>query len=145
MLEMPQEVMRAVSQEFTRLTLEVIPDREQDSIEGFLNRHIHPVSMIISDGNSAYNDIGWMGYSHENEIHEDGQFKKTVPIERIWGLLKTRLKRTYHHIHKENIEEYLSEFQSKFLTRKTINNPQDLAKILIKPVPRLANTPTPPH
>ena len=128
-------VMGAVSQDFTKLALEVIPDREQDSIEGFLNRHIHPVSLVISDGNPAYNDIGWMGYGHDNEIHEQGQFKKTVPIERIWGLFKTRLKRTYHHIHKESIEEYLSEFQSKFLTRKTIQNPQELAKILIRPVP----------
>jgi transposase-like protein len=128
-------IMGAVSQDFTKLALEVIPDREQDSIEGFLHKHIHPISMVISDGNPAYEDITWMGYGHDCEIHEKGRFKKTVPIERIWGLLKTRIRRTYHHIHKENIEEYLSEFQSKFLTRKTIKNPQDLAKILIKPVP----------
>lgn len=128
-------IMGAVSHDFTKLALEVIPDREQDSIEGFLNRHIDPMSLIISDGNSAYGDITWMGYGHDSEIHEHNQFKKTVPIERIWGLFKTRLKRTYHHIHKESIQEYLSEFQSKFLTRKTLNNPHDLAKILIKPVP----------
>ena len=128
-------VMGAVSRDFSQLALEVIPDREQASIEGFLHRHIDPISLVISDGNPAYEDIGFMGYGHDSEIHEHGQFKKTVPIERIWGLFKTRLKRTYHHIHKESIAEYLSEFQSKFLTRKTIKNPQDLAKILIKPVP----------
>ena len=128
-------VMGAVSRDFSQLALEVIPDREQASIEGFLHRHIDPISLVISDGNPAYEDIGFMGYGHDSEIHEHGQFKKTVPIERIWGLFKTRLKRTYHHIHKESLAEYLSEFQSKFLTRKTIKNPQDLAKILIKPVP----------
>ena len=128
-------VMGAVSQDFSQLALEVIPDREQDSIEIFLNRHIHPVSLVISDGNPAYADIAWMGYGHDFEIHDHGQFKKTVPIERVWGLFKTHLSRTYHHIHKENIQEYLSEFQSRFLTRQTLKNPLDLAKILIKPVP----------
>jgi transposase-like protein len=128
-------VMGAVSHDFTKLALEIIPDREQTSIEGFLHKHIEPTSLVVSDGHHSYDDIAWMGYGHDHEIHDQGQFKKTVPIERVWALLKTRLKRTYHHINKEKLPEYLSEFQSKFLTRKTINNPQDLAKILIKPVP----------
>jgi hypothetical protein len=44
------------------LRLEIIPDREQHSLETFLVKHAHPESMVHSDCNPGYYDIGWYGY-----------------------------------------------------------------------------------
>lgn len=128
-------VMGGVSDDFADVRLSIIPDREQDSIEGFLVKNYEPDSMIVSDGWSSYWDIGYMGYGHESEIHEKGQLEKSVPIERVWGLFKTFYRRSYHHINKEMLEEYLVEFQFKFIHRKNRNNPLYIAKILTKAVP----------
>jgi transposase-like protein len=128
-------VMGGVSDDFTDLRLQIIPDREQDSIEGFLTKHYEPTSLIVSDGLSSYFDIGWLGYGHDYEIHEKGQLDKSVPIERVWGLFKTFYRRSYHHINKEMLQEYLVEFQFKFIHRKNRNNPLYIAKILTKAVP----------
>ena len=128
-------VMGAVDVLFADVRLEVIPDRDQDSVEGFIFSNIETDSKIISDGWSSYQGIEYMGYAHDTEIHEKGQFKKTVPIERVWGLFKTFLRRNYHHIHKETLPEYLVEFQFKFIHREYRNNPLYIAKILTNPVP----------
>lgn len=128
-------VMGGVSDDFQDLRLEIIPDREQDSIEGFLVKNYRPTSLIISDGLPSYHDIGWLGYGHECEIHEKDQLEKTVPIERVWGLFKTFYRRSYHHINKETLSEYLVEFQFKFIHRKNRSNPLYIAKILTKAVP----------
>lgn len=128
-------VMGAVDRTFTQLRLEIIPDLEQDSIEKFLDNHIEPSSLITSDGLPSYFSIGDLGYGHDFEIHEKGRFEKTVPIERIWGLFKTFLTRSYHHIRKEKLSEYLVEFQFKFIHRKNRRNPLYIAKILSSTVP----------
>ena len=128
-------VAGAVSHDFQDLRLSIIPDRDQDSIEGFLHQNIKPSSLITSDGLLSYSDIEWMGYGHDFEIHEKGEIKKTTPIERVWGLFKTFIMRTYHHIWKEKLQEYLVEFQVKFIHRKNIKNPLYLAKMLHSSVP----------
>jgi transposase-like protein len=128
-------VIGGVSEDFTDLRLEIIPDRDQDSIEGFLVGNYRPTSLIVSDGLPSYSDIGWLGYGHECEVHEKGQLEKTVPIERVWGLFKTFYRRSYHHINKETLSEYLVEFQFKFIHRKMRSNPLYIAKILTKAVP----------
>jgi hypothetical protein len=128
-------VIGGVSDDFNDLRLQIIPDRGQDSIEGFLDQNYEPTSLIVSDGLPSYFDIGWMGYGHDYEVHEKGQLEKSVPIERVWGLFKTFYRRSYHHINKETLQEYLVEFQFKFIHRKKRNNPLYIAKTLTNGVP----------
>lgn len=128
-------IIGAVDRSFSDLRLALIPDSGQDSFEGFLDKSVESVSKVTTDDHPSYNGISWMGYGHEIENHSFQRFEKTVPIERVWGLLKTFLKRSYHHIHKEKIPEYLVEFQFKFIHRKNRKNPLYIAKMLTKAVP----------
>lgn len=128
-------VIGAVDNNFEELRLEIIPDRSQDSIEGFLNRHIGTDSLLSTDAYSAYYGVEYLGYAHNIDNHDKGELKNTVPIERVWGLFKTFYKRNYHHINKEKLPEYLVEFQFKFLHRKERDNPLYIAKVLANPVP----------
>lgn len=128
-------LMGGVDKGFTEARLQVIPDRGQDSIEGFIHAHVEELSMIVSDGLGSYLGLPDVGYGHEYEVHEDGQFELTSDIERVWALFDTMMTRSYHHITKEKLADYAVEFQYKFNHRKQRRNPLYLAKILSLPVP----------
>ena len=72
-----------------------------------------------------------MGYGHQRENHSKFQLKKSVPIERVWALFKTLIKRTYHHIWKEKLPEYLVEFRARFNHRQIVNIPANLLSYLL--------------
>ena len=126
-------VMGAVNREFNKIHLEIVPDREQDSLEAFLLKYVDINSFITTDAWSSYYDITYYGYGHRIENHSRFQLKYSCPIERVWALFKTFLKRTYHHIWKEKLFEYLVEFQAKFNHREIVRNPLNLLTYLLKP------------
>lgn len=128
-------VIGVVKSDYTKLALRIIPDREQDRVEKFLWDHVIPSSKVITDGHQSYQDIKWMGYKHEFEIHEHGEIIKTLPIERIWALLKRFMRRTYDHVWKENLDEILVEFQTKFIHREIFKNPLTAFVFFINSVP----------
>lgn len=128
-------LMGGVDDGFTEVRLAVIPDREQDSIEGFIHAHVEETSLIVSDGYNAYLALEDVGYGHEYEVHEDGQFELTSDIERVWALFDVMMTRSYHHTTKAKLPDYAVEFQYKFNHRKQRRNPLYLAKILSSAVP----------
>ena len=126
-------VAGAVNREFTYVKLKVVPDLEQATLESFLCQNVKVPSLITTDGWSAYGDIEWYGYGHQIDNHSKRQLKLSVPIERVWALFKTLIRRTYHHIWKETINEYLVEFQARFNYREIVNNPLNLLTYLLQP------------
>ena len=128
-------VLGAVQADYANLAFRVVPDEDQGYVEKFLYDTTLPWSHIIHDGHQAYADLAWTGVTHETEIHELGQFKKTCPIERIWALFRTRIRRTYHHVWKEKLEDYLAEFHYKFLYQSPAREQQDLLQFITLPAP----------
>jgi len=122
-----------VNRQFTDLSLDIIKDREQDSLEGFLVNNVKVDSLITTDGWSAYDDIEWYGYGHQIDNHSKGQLKRSVPIERVWALFKTLIRRTYHHIWKEKLPEYMVEFEARFNHKEIISKPANLLTFLLQP------------
>ncbi|TSC71949.1 MAG: hypothetical protein G01um101438_835 [Parcubacteria group bacterium Gr01-1014_38] len=116
--------------------LRMIPDTEQDSIERFLWDHVSLQTMVWTDAHKSYGDIAWMGYGHDWEIHERGQFGKTSPIERVWSFSKWLTRRMYHHVWAENLPHSLREIEWRFSAPGTFASPLTLAEILLRPVPR---------
>lgn len=108
-------VIGAVNRAFTEVVFRIIRTVDQGTVEKFLYDTVAPWSQLTTDGHTAYADVTWMGFSHRFEIHERGEFSETCPIERVWALLKTFLHRTYHHVWRERLAEYLAEFRFKFM------------------------------
>lgn len=50
-------VVGAIERDTKRLKLQIIPDTEQDSLEGFLETHVTRGSLVVTDCASGYNDI----------------------------------------------------------------------------------------
>lgn len=128
-------VLGAVQIDYANLALRIVPQEEQGYVEKFLEDTVATGSHILHDGHLAYNDLSWCGYTHETEYHHLNQFTLTSAIERIWALFKTFLRRRYHHVTKEKLQDYLTEFQFKFLHKQTHKNPLKFAQFLFTPVP----------
>lgn len=127
-------VSGAVNRDFTYINLDIIHDQEQHTLEKFIYDNVdHKCSLITTDSHPSYGDIDWMGYGHRRENHSKFELKLSVPIERVWALFKTMIRRTYHHIWKEKLPEYLVEFRARFNHRQIVNNPLSLLIYLINP------------
>jgi transposase-like protein len=110
-------VIGAVARRERHCRLRIIADRDQGTVEKFLYDSVTPWSLISTDGAEAYNDIGWMGFVHVSENHSKNQLLFTNPIERLWSHLKRMIRRIYGHVTKRLVQEYLTEFQFKFMYR----------------------------
>jgi len=127
-------VSGAVNREFNYINLEIVPDQDQGTLEKFIYDNIdHRCSLITTDSHKSYNQIEWMGYGHQRENHSKFQLKLSVPIERVWALFKTLIRRTYHHIWKEKLIDYLVEFRARFNHRNIVNIPANLLSFLLRP------------
>ena len=125
-------VSGAVNRDFNYVNLEVVPDQDQATLEQFLYDNVdNKCSLITTDSHPSYNGIAWMGYGHQRENHSKFELKLSVPIERVWALFKTLIRRTYHHIWKEKLNEYLVEFRARFNHRNIVNNPANLLTYLL--------------
>jgi len=127
-------VTGAVNRKFNYINLEIIPDQEQGTLEKFIYDNIdNKCSLITTDSHPSYNQIEWMGYGHNQENHSKFELKLSVPIERVWALFKTLVRRTYHHIWKEKLLEYLVEFRARFNHKQIVNIPANLLAYLARP------------
>lgn len=128
-------VAGAVEPHSKELRLRIIPDTEQDSIELFLWRHVHPLTLVRTDAHPSYTQIEWMGYGHETDNHEHGQLTKTVPIERVWSFSKWHLRRMYHHVWARNLPFLLREIEWRFSAPATFDSPLAFLTISLRAVP----------
>ena len=129
-------VAGAVEPQTNEVRLRVIPDTEQDTLEGFLWEHICPAeTMVYTDGHLSYQDIEFMGYAHDVDNHAKGHLKHTVPIERVWSFAKWHMRRMYHHLWAKTLPEFLCEIEWRFSQPEVFDNPLNLLTIILNPVP----------
>lgn len=130
-------VSGVVNRDFNYVNLEIVPNQDQGTLEKFIYDNVDSAcSILTTDSHPSYNQIEWMGYGHQKENHSKFELKLSVPIERVWALFKTLIKRTYHHIWKEKLPEYLVEFRARFNHRNIVNNPANLLTYLLMPCSR---------
>ena len=106
-------VVGAIERDTKRLKLQIIPDTEQDSLEGFLETHVTRGSLVVTDCASGYNDIEWLGYSHESWNHSKGRYAGTNHIEQIWSAMKRYLRKLYGCIPTKKLQLILNEWMAR--------------------------------
>ena len=117
-------VMGAIQRTGKRIKLGVIPDREQDSLEGFLHQHVHPESLLHTDCHASYFDLEWYGYGHQLHNHSRGHFKDTNQIENVWSVTKRHLRRMYGQISTNKLPEFLAEWEARYNFPMLFTNPE---------------------
>ncbi len=99
----------------------------------FLYQYIQPKSQLHTDGSVIYKNINqWWQVKHKKDIHKNFEFGLTSEIEGMFGVLRTFIRRMYHHTTPQYLPEYVSEFCLRFSSPEIFTSPNDyLAKTLI--------------
>lgn len=106
-------VIGAIERDTKRLKLSVIPDTEQDSLEGFLESHVARGSLVVTDCAAGYMGIEWLGYASERWNHSAGHFAGTNHIESTWSAMKRHLRRLYGCVPTKKLQLVLNEWMAR--------------------------------
>jgi len=126
-------IIGAIERNSNKIKLEEIPDREQDSLEYFLTKHVHPESMLHTDAHASYYDISWNGYGHTLHNHSKGHFKGTNRIENVWSVAKRQIRKMYGQIRTKNIDELLIEWEARRNFPDLFKNPITYLQTVLVP------------
>lgn len=84
-------------------------------------------SNLITDGFSAYETLGKIGYNHQSVNHSQGEYVKknsksafkihTNTIEGLFSHVKRTILGTYHFISEKHAQKYLNEISFRYNTR----------------------------
>ena len=93
-----------------------IPDANEATLMGFVEKTIAPKSTIYTDGSSAYRNAN-SAYSHESVKHSVGEYVRgkvhTNTIESFWSMLKRAHMGTFHRLSRKHLHRYITEFAGR--------------------------------
>ena len=74
----------------------------------FLEENIAPYAKLNTDGASIYKQIGkWWPVYHIRYIHRRFEFEHTSKIEGMFGVMRTFIRRMYHHVTPDKLGELI--------------------------------------
>lgn len=118
-------VVGAIERDTKRLKLQIIPDTEQDSLEGFLETNVTRNSLVVTDCSAGYNGIEWLGYTRESWNHSAGHFAGTNHIEATWSAMKRYLRKLYGCVPTKKLQLILNEWMARHNNLRLFASPQD--------------------
>jgi len=81
----------------------------------FLEENVRPYSRLHTDGAGIYKGIeGWFPVYHVKDIHKKFEFEHTSEIEGMFGVIRTFIRRMYHHVTCDKLGEVVCEFCYRF-------------------------------
>ena len=102
----------------------------------FLESYVKPRSKLHTDGASIYKGIDqWWPIKHTRDLHKKFEFEHTSEIEGMFGNLRTFIRRMYHHVTPDKLEEIVSEFSFRFSSPEMFQNPRFYLEKSLKLVP----------
>jgi transposase-like protein len=102
----------------------------------FIFQNIQPHTRLQTDGSGIYKGIEqWWQVNHKVDIHKKFEFGLTSEIEGMFGVLRTFIRRMYHHVTLEHLPEYVAEFTLRFSHPEMFDSPYDYLSKCLKPVP----------
>lgn len=99
----------------------------------FLHSYVEANTVLNTDGASIYKDINnWWPVYHNRDIHKKFEFEHTSEIEGMFGVLRTFIRRMYHHVSYDKLEEYVSEFCCRFSHPEMFDSPYEYLLITLR-------------
>ena len=101
-----------------RLRMQIAPNKNTREILAFLRSTVETETLVVTDGNPAYDRITHFGYYHAVE-EQDVEYRLPV-IHRVFSNLKAWLLGTHHGaVSHKHLQAYVNEFTFRFNRRKT--------------------------
>lgn len=103
----------------------------------FVQTYLKPHAALFTDGAGIYRKIDkWWPVYHSRDIHKKFEFEQTSEIEGMFGVLRTFIRRMYHHVTMDKLPAVVGEFCYRFSHPEMFENPQFYLQISM----RLATT-----
>lgn len=121
-----------------KLAYSILPHNAPNRYEAleFLQSSVKPKSVLATDGAPIYQGIdSHYPVEHRFEIHDKFEFSQTAEIEGMIGVLKTFIRRMYHHVTPEKFPEIMGEFYYRFSHPEMFENPWYYLKNTLRLVP----------
>lgn len=91
-----------------------------------IGRHVERDSSLMTDDFRAYWPVGKKYASHNVVKHTEGEYSRvdgntiihTNTVEGYFSILKRGINGVYHHVGKQHLHRYLSEFDFRYNSRK---------------------------
>jgi transposase-like protein len=129
-------VLGAYERNTGAVVLRAVPNREQETTDRFLLKHIHAGSTIATDSATCYDGIDtFFGFQREVCNHSQFHFGPTNHIESVWSALKRFIRRTYHHYHKYWLPALLREFEARINAPRMFESPLTFLQTCLTVVP----------
>jgi transposase-like protein len=98
-------------------------------------------SHLQTDKGASYGVVGWLFASHTAVDHTAGEYvaangASTNAAENYFSQLKRSLDGTHHHVSREHLERYLTEFDFRYSTRK-LSDPERMRLLVGQVAKRL--------
>jgi hypothetical protein len=103
-----------------RIRMEVVPDRSEKSLCGFVEAAVEPGAMVVTDGWGGYATLASRGYRHLPVVVKDdpSMAEDFLPISHlVFSNLKTWLRGIHHGVSPQHLQAYLNEFAFRFNRR----------------------------
>ena len=112
------------------------PSVQRQHAAYFLQSYVKPRSKLHTDGASIYRNINrWWPVKHTRDLHRKFEFEHTSEIEGMFGVLRTFIRRMYHHTTPDKLPEIVSEFAFRFSFPEMFQNPRFYLEKTLKLVP----------
>jgi transposase-like protein len=99
----------------------------------FIKERIAPETQVATDGAKIYRGIEkWWPVTHSYDIHRKFEFIQTSEIEGIFGVLRTFIRRMYHHVSSDKLPYVVSEFCCRFSHPEMFESPYDFLLITLR-------------
>jgi len=110
-----------------RLAYEILPHTNPARIDAlnFIKEHVEEGSSLLTDGGSIYQGIDVLfPVTHKVDIHKKFEFTNTSEIEGMFGVLRTYIRRMYHHVTPQKFPDLMCEFYFRFSHPEMFKNPR---------------------
>lgn len=102
----------------------------------FLHSYVAAGTVLNTDGASIYKQINnWWPVYHNRDIHKKFEFAHTSEIEGMFGVLKTFIRRMYHHVTVDKLPSVVGEFCFRFSHPEIFSSPHEYLLITLRLVP----------
>jgi transposase-like protein len=98
------------------------------TLRPIINEHVHGWSQVMTDDSTVYPHVlkhrvashDVVCHSKEEYVrHEDGRSIHTNTVEGFFSILKRGIFGTFHHVSRQHLHRYLSEFDFRYNSRET--------------------------
>lgn len=102
----------------------------------FLQTYVSPQSCVNTDGAAIYKGMDrWWTITHNRDIHKKFEFDHTSEIEGTFGVLRTFIRRMYHHVTVDKLPDVIGEFCCRFSCPEIFDSPHSYLEKTLTLVP----------